>query len=481
MSDITKTYTKEQYYEMGKNYIIAQSVGLTNFNKGSDTRAIIETVGDIASMLGLDFLEALRQSIPILLYKPFNFERGDAISSSGALRYYRRPVFYISYSGADGSVTLDITGTHLTLTTSGTPGDDLSVAFATFTTITAVVAEIDSQSNWSATAVIDGDVSDLYLYSSKQFIGNTNYLLLSNTIDVMYTAGTLATILASTQASVDSKVFYTTVGGTIPAGDATSAALAAISIQKGLTSNIDAAAIDTINGNGALTTFIAGVEHVINDLAFANGADAETSEERAARFMVHINGLHGGTKLGIENDILAIDGIKGVTLRERFPKDGINTIVADDGTGNLSAALIVEIDKVIIGDFSDFTNYPGKGVAGIKYNIEAPSQVVIDVTAVITRIGNTSDDAEMISATKTNIENYINTLKLGGDVVDSEIIALGKKSHPATYDFDISALQKNGSPVAIDNISIGDSEVARTGTGTTGLVVITVNTLSVLP
>jgi uncharacterized phage protein gp47/JayE len=481
MADIIKTYTKEQYFDMQKNYVIAQNVGLTNYNKGSDTRAIIETVADIASMLGLDFLEGLRQAIPIMLYKPLNFERKAASVSTGNLRFYRLPVLYITYTGSDSSVKLDITALQLTLTTSGTPSDDVTVDFATYNTIAAVVAEIDSKTNWTSVQIQNGAVNDLYLYSNKEIVANTNYLLFNDTVDVMYLSAPLVVISAGVQASVDNKIFFTTVGSTIPVGDATSPDIASSSIQKGLDANIDALAIDTINGNGIINTPVAGVEHVINDAAFSNGSDEETDEERAARFQAFINGLHGGTKLGIESNTLDIDGIKGVTLRERYPQDGYNTVVADDGTGSLSATLINEIDKMLIGDISDFENYPGKGVAGIKYNIEGPTRATIDITGVLTRIGQTSDEDEMKAFTKTSLENYINTLKLGGDVIFAELIALGKKAHTATYDFEITVLKKNTISQPLDNISISDSEVARTGTGTTGVVTLTVNTLTALP
>ncbi len=481
MADIINTYTKEQYYDLQKNYVIAQNVGLTNYNSGSDTRAIIETVADIASMLGLDFLEGLRQAIPIMLYKPLEFERKSSVASTGELRFYRQPVFYIEYTGADASVKLDVTTLQLTLTTSGTPGDDVTVAFVTFTTIPAVVAEIESKTNWSCTQVLNGAVNDLYLYTNKEIVANINYLLANDTVDVMYNVAPLVIILSGVQVSVDGKIFYTTAGGTITAGNATSIDVAASAIQKGKDTNIDALAIDTFNGNGTISTPIPGVEHVINDAAFDNGSDEETDEERAARFQAYINGLHGGTKLGIESDVLDVDGIKGVTLRERFPKDGYNTVVADDGTGSLSATLINEIDKMLIGDPSDLENYPGKGVAGIKYNVEAPTLVTIDVTGVLTRIGETSDDAEMIASTKTTIENYINTLKLGGDVVHAELIALGKKTHPATYDFNITVLKKDTVSQPLDNIGISDSQVARIGSGTSGIVTLTVNTLAALP
>lgn len=481
MSNIIKTFTKEQHYDLQKNYLISQNVGLTNYNTGSDTRAILEAVADIAAFLGLDFLEGLRRAIPIALYTPLGFNRKPATSSSGDLRFYRLPVFHVRYSGVDSSVKLDITALQLTLTTSGTPADDVTVDFATFTTIDAVVAEIESKTNWAATKVLNGFVNDLYLYSNKEIVGNDNYLNLSNSVDVMYNTAPAVVILANVQVSADNKIFIVSTGGSIAAGNATSQDLAAVSTQKGKDTNIDAQAINTIEGQGFILTPIVGVEYVINDESFGNGADEETDEERATRFKVFVNGLHGGTKRGIEKDVLEIDGIKVSALRERFPKDGINTIVADDGTGSLSGALVTEIQKVIEGDINDFENYPGKGVAGIQYNIQAPDVDEIDVEGTLYRIGTTSDEDEMKADAKLDVERYINTRIFGDDVVFAELGALGKRSHPAVYDFKITALQKNGFPAALDNVPISGSNVARTGGITSATVVLTVVTLSKIP
>ncbi len=482
MADILKVFTPEQLFELNKNYVIAQAVGLTNYNLGSDIRAILEADAAIASTIGFDMIEAIRQGIPINLYTPLGFSRKLAASSTGELRFYRLPVFYIEYSGADVSVKLDITSLQLTLTTSATPGDDVTVLFSTFDTIDKVVTEIESKTNWSATKVQNGDVSDLYLYANKEIIDNKNYLLLNNTVDVMYLVAPLVTILAGVQASIDGKIFMTTVGGTIAVGDATSDPIGAISIQTGIDTNIEAEALNTIEGKGFLNTPIAGVEHAINDVAFTSGANEETTEEQAARFVTFGNGLHGGTELGINKDILDIVGIKAVSQRTSFPREGINTIIADDGTGNLSAPLIAEIRKVIEGDINDFENYPGRGVAGITYNIEPPIVRDIDIDTTLYRIGTASDEDELKADAKAQLEAYINVRKSGDDVVHSKVVSVGQRSSPGVYDFVITEMRQNGFPVTLgENVPVPEGEIARTGLGTSGLITITVVTLTAVP
>jgi hypothetical protein len=482
MADILKAFTPDQLFDLGKNYVISKDVGLTNYNSSSDTRAILEAVGAIVATVMLDMVEAIRKAIPTTLYTPLNFSRKPAISSTGELRFYRLPIFYIQYSGSDISVKLNITTLQLTLTTLSTPSDDVTVDFATFDTIDKVVTEIESKTNWSAIKIQNGEVNDLYLYSNKEIIANKNYLLLNNTVDVMYKAAPLVSILSGVQASGDGKIFLTTTSGTIDPGNATSEEIGATSIQTGVDSNIEEKAIDTIEGKGFLNTPVAGVEHVINDNAFVNGSNEETTEEQATRFITFVNGLHGGTKLGIEKDILDILGIKAVSLRERFPRDGINTIIADDGTGNLPGPLQDEILKVIKGDINDSENYPGKGVAGITYNIEPPIVRNIDIDATLFRIGTISDEDELKNNAELQIAKYINTRKSGGDVVHSKVVSIGQESSPGVYSFKVTEMRQNGFPVVVGtDVSVPDGEIARTGAGTSGIITITIITLSAIP
>ena len=59
MTAILSNYTPDQHYDLARNKVIADNVGLTNFNEGSNTRAILEAVGIIASAIGFDFLDCL--------------------------------------------------------------------------------------------------------------------------------------------------------------------------------------------------------------------------------------------------------------------------------------------------------------------------------------------------------------------------------------------------------------------------------------
>lgn len=474
MSQISKNFTPEQNSALMQNQVIAANVGLTNFNPGSDTKAILDAVSTIVSIFGSDQIEAIRKAIPVSFYEGLKFYKKSASVSTGFLRFFRLPIFYITYTGADSDVQLSISPTQLTLTTSSTPGDNLTVDFATYPTVDAVVAQIDLQTNYTAIKVQNGSLAGLYQYSSVQIVGTLNYLNINNTRDITLASDGLVNILSGSQASIDDVTIQTTAAGTIVAGESTSGQIAAQSLQTGAITDVNIAvtAIDTLNGKGTLISSNVG-DYVINDSAFANGQAEETDVERAIRFQTTVQGLHGGTLQGIEADVLTLDFVKSVKMRERYPVAGTNTIIADDGTGNLSVDQIAKILLLIKGDASDLANYPGKGVGGITYNVSAPSTQVLSFTYTITRIGTISDQTEIQTAVQTVIEQYVNTRRLGEDVVIAEIVKRAKASHPAIYDFVLTSHSVN--------ISINDSSVARTGAGVGGTLTPTMVTLTSTP
>lgn len=473
MAEILKAYTPQQLYELQRDKVIADNVGLTNFNEGSRVRSILEAVALIASSTQFDFLEGLRQSIPIALFDGLEFSRKSASNSSGFIRLFRLPLFYMTYTGSDSSNTITINSTTLTTTTSGTPADDLSITFSSFPTVQDLVNEINTNSAYTAVVVGNNggeDTTQLYTYSAKEIVGTANHLNTANSRDIMLLGNVGVVLPAALQVSVNDLVFQTTSGSNILAGDATSLPIALSSLTPGTIGNIIVNALDSLNGKGFISSAINGADYVINDSVFAGGENEENEEERSERFKIYVQGINRSTVIGIQAAVLEIDGIKSVTVRENFPQAGQFTVVADDGTGSLSAAQISEIIKVLDGDPDDLINFPGARAAGVTANVSAPAVIGVDVTIAIIRIGQISDETEIILNVKSAIEKYVNTRKIGDDVVLNEIRAISMAAHPANYDLSVSL------PTA--NVPIDSSSLARTGSGTGGLVAVTVNTLT---
>ena len=406
MPDILTIFTPEQLFTLMKNKILADDVGFTDFNVGSSIRTLLEAIALIESTTGFDYLEGLRNSIPIALYDGLGFTKKSATRGTGFLRFFRIPEFYMEYTGVGTDCLLTISAIDLTTTCAGAGGDNLSLSFVTFPTVSQLVTAINGTANYNATLVGLGNSvpSSLFQWVAKDILGATNHLA-GNGFDVMVGAAPLVTLIAGLQASIDQIFFRTTAAGSIPLGEATSAAIAAESINEGITGNILAQAINTLNGKGVLNTPVNGVEHVINDSAFSGGENEESDEDRARRFQVFVQGLSGSTVKGIESAVLNIAGIKSVTIRERFPQPGFITVIADDGTGNLSIAQIDLIRKTVEGDPNDFENFPGHRAAGILLNVDAPDVVAVNVTITIIKADQFPDEAEISIAVQSAIEN----------------------------------------------------------------------------
>ena len=467
MAEILKVYTAEQLYELLKNKIIADNVGLTNFNTGSRIRTLLEAVCLLESATGFDYLDALRKSIRVALYEGFGFSRKPATYATGYLRFYRIPVMAMNYNGTSCKVTVD--GNALT-TVCNDPADNLNLNFATYPKISDLVAAMTG--SYSAELIgIDTTSNQLYHYTGREIIGSKNYRN-EDGIDLFLMPADAINVPANTTVTIEGMNFQTIASGTIPAGYS-SAILQAQCSAKGTDGNIAVTAIDTRNGKGVISTTIMGVEHCINDSAFSGGAEDETEEERITRFQLFIKGLNGATESGITAAVLGIEGIKSCTVRDNYPQRGQITVVADDGTGHLTPEQTSMILKVLNGDPLDYETYPGYRAAGIMVNVTSPEVVDVNVTATLYRIGTISNETEIKNAAKTAVENYINTRRLGQDVVVSEIIKVIKTSHAAIYDVLLTT--------PTSNISIEIDQVPRTGSGTGGIVMITLITLPVEP
>jgi len=253
--------------------------------------------------------------------------------------------------------------------------------------------------------------------------------------------------------------FETTAVGSILTGNTSSGNINAQCSVVGVDGNISSGAIDTSLGQGSFVNQPDGVEAATNNVAFTGGTNEESDEDRISRFRLFVNSLPRSTVQGLIAGALSVDGVVSATVVENNPTLGWVTIYADDGTGTLSTALKEEIEKVINGDPNDTANYLGYRPAGVLVQVLAPTVQSVDVTVDIKILDSSlSDPADLKSLAQTAIENYVNTLRLGYDVIITEIIHVIKEAHNDIYDVDVTL------PAA--NVTITDDKVARTGTVT---------------
>lgn len=466
MAKITKIYTKDQFYQIYQLYLLSKPNAPTDFNEGSKVSAILEALAAIISSTGMDFKEAIVKAIPVALYEGLGFSRLAATYAIGFLRLYRKPIFTLNYNGAGTVAAVTSSSTNISAVVTGAPGDNFSFDYSSYPTATDLVTAIDSETNWTATLIQLGatNSADLFQYAAVDVLLERNFLN-NDGMDIMLASAGAVSIPTGFSVSVENLQILTTADGTLLAGD--SSVIIAASVQTtGVTGNILLNAIDTRNGKGAINSSIQGVEHVINDSAFSGGAAEETDEARRIRFSETVNSLNAGTEAGIISAMKSISGVRNASMRTAYPFKGANSIILDDGSGTISAALLAEAEKVLYGDPSDLLNFPGKGCAGISYLFVTPSIIPVNVHVTVYRLPSLNVNMTSIAVSvQSAIEQYINTRSLGQDVLLSEIIRVSKNSNAAVYDIVISI------PTA--NVPIEPDQVARTGAGTGATVVVT--------
>jgi len=89
MAAIYKPKTQDQIYTAMKNFLVAKSSSLNNFNDGSRLNTILESISQESAENQNDFYQALLKAIPISIYMGFNFNKNPGTKSSGKMTFRR--------------------------------------------------------------------------------------------------------------------------------------------------------------------------------------------------------------------------------------------------------------------------------------------------------------------------------------------------------------------------------------------------------
>jgi uncharacterized phage protein gp47/JayE len=123
--------------------------------------------------------------------------------------------------------------------------------------------------------------------------------------------------------------------------------------------------------------------------------------------------------------------------------------------------LVAEVQKVLEGDSDDAVDYPGVKAAGIFLAVEAPVLKRVTINASITAEDRFTED-DLIPSVRRAVENYINSRKIGEDVIRSKVIDVahdvdGVKDIIVTIPSSNIVVLENELPIPFD--SDGDSLV----------------------
>lgn len=277
------------------------------------------------------------------------------------------------------------------------------------------------------------------------------------TVQVKFSRGvalpTAVTIISGTIISDGNHNFTTSATATIPANALESNLVNAQASGIGTAYNVPAEAINTI-----VSVVSSEVIGVTNPLAANGGADQETEADMLARFKVFINGLQGTNKYGLEAGLLANPKIRSVSVVEHpEAAQGYHaTVYIDDGTGSMSPDLKEEVETSINGDGTSET--PGLRATGINIDVQSCTPKTIKVSATITlyRV----EDAYAAAALQNTLEQAINGLKIGEDVIFADVMTAIKQT---------GSFIQNVKNLAFDDqenvdIQINENQIARLGT-----------------
>ena len=297
---------------------------------------------------------------------------------------------------------------------------------------------------------LDGNKSSGYLTFTRSTVAVEDYL-----------------IPIGTSISYNGLTFETTEEGNILTGQTTSGSVASRCSTVGVTGNIGVTTIDTANGQGSFINKPDGIEACSNTSAFTNGTDLESDIDRLTRFNAYVQSLARSTVQGLISGALSVVGVRSASVLEYYPSLGWVTLFVDDGTGTLSDDLLLQVRKVIEGDITDPENYAGYRPAGIQVQILVPQTVDVPVTASIDILYESlADDDALKTKVATAIEQYVNSLRLGKDVVVTELITAIHNCDVEVFDVRVA--------LPLQNVPIPINSIARTGR--TGSPVIVTST-----
>ena len=207
-------------------------------------------------------------------------------------------------------------------------------------------------------------------------------------------------------------------------------------ILPGVSGNIRAGEIDTLDGRGTMSPQIEPGTRVWNPTGFSGGTQQETEESRAARFRDFINSLGRSTIRGIYSAVTSIPGVAGAVVSQNvnpislLPETGWVNIYVSDGTSNPPQSLLDEVEKVVVGDLTD-PDYQGYAAAGVRVFVGAVDVRAVNVSyEFIVVEGSGDSDADIQALIDAAAIDYVNSLPIGQDVLVANLEARMRTAHP---------------------------------------------------
>jgi uncharacterized phage protein gp47/JayE len=184
---------------------------------------------------------------------------------------------------------------------------------------------------------------------------------------------------------------------------------------------------------------IGGFQSAENLAAFVSGVDTENEQDRKNRFNAFIAALPRGTVAALTYglNLAYLTDANGNKTERVVSSSIIEPWVDDDtqpialvncyihnGSGGTSGDLVNRAREVIYGYYDDSgMAVPGWKAAGVRVDVFPATEVLVDVTGVLTAVAGYDKSALIVEAEQV-IYTYILSLAIGAPVIKSELIAL---------------------------------------------------------
>ena len=262
------------------------------------------------------------------------------------------------------------------------------------------------------------------------------------------------TIPIGTIISTVAGLLYTTQDvGTILAGNTDSNAVNIIANEAGSDYDI------LVDGITVINTSVPGINSVTNNTATSGGRDRETNSQYFARFTAFISGLDGSSRYGVFTAAVTVSTILSGYVEDHFPPEsGLYnfTIYVDDGSGSVPQAKLDEIYLKIYGN--DTVDYQGYAAAGINFRVLTAGLIPVNIVYTV-QLDPLASQSEVEVLIENALQNYINSLWVGSDVLESEVVRI-IKGIAGVVDVPTALLTLNGG----DNVIALASQVAKVST-----------------
>lgn len=247
------------------------------------------------------------------------------------------------------------------------------------------------------------------------------------------------TIYADGQLSTQSDVFGNTINYTIdsnivfPSGSVSVTGWVTCT-TAGIIGNVPSGYITSI------VSSIPGVDTVVNNAAFTDGADEENDEQLRERVTLHINGLKAGNESAIRAAALSIPGVTVARVKENEPALGQITIFVSNQSGILTQEQIDAVNEAI----------DSAAAFGILVNLVTPTVNYITISMDVTY---NKDFYETDAVVDERVRTAINSFVMNNTEISTKIVDLTLKAYEVPGVKNVKNVKING--VASDFTSNG--------------------------